>query len=98
MLDRDFPDPRPVNPARDRVKIAEIMATVTTKEQALAQITRSQAAGLYEYKYMQPLHRQLVGQSTAKAKQFGATDEEISRAIQDGNIQGATKRQGFDNY
>lgn len=97
VLDEDFPDLRPSNPAREKFQVAKIMAGIETKDQALARIRDSQAAGWYEYDYVKPLHEKLVSLALQRARELGPDDDEIGDAVRTGNVQGATVRSGFDD-
>ena|SRR3989344_8826721 len=97
VLDQNFPDQRPINPAREKFQEAKIMAGIETKDQALARIRDSKAAGWYEYDYEKPLHEKLVSLASQRARELGASDDEIGDAIREGNVQGATMRSGFED-
>ena len=51
-----------------------------------------------DYKHRENYHDLVRQNACRKAGELGASDEEISKAIHDGNLEGATARQGFDDY
>jgi hypothetical protein len=73
-------------------EIKKIVEGITTREQALARITESQAHEWRETPYLAHLYSQLVELSIKKAWDFGATDEEINHAVHQGNVLGAAAR------
>lgn len=98
ITDRDYPNTRPVNPARDRIQIAKIEAGIVDKQTALSAITTQTSLALADYNHRTEFHLTVREHAIGIARQSGATTEEITRSIDDGKLQGFTMRQGFDDY
>lgn len=90
--DHDFPDPRPENPVRDRFEAAEQTAGIQTKEGALNQITKSRVGLLGDYEYQASYHQVVEQMAAKKALELGATEKEIEKAGQIGDVIGARVR------
>lgn len=96
--DRDFPDFRPDNPARERFRAAEILARIETPEDALRQIRQSTVSIWSDYDYRVSFHEGVRVGAERKAREMGISEEQIQKARHEGNITGATARQGYRDY
>lgn len=96
--DRDFPDPRPDNPARDRLEAAKTVAEIETKEDALSQITNAIAGEWSDYEFRSSYHGQVGTLVSIRAIELGASKEEIGEAVREGNMSGAMLRAGHRDY
>ena len=99
IVDRDFIDKKKIpNPTRTRMDAAKIIPLLTSKEKALIQVNTSTIGIWSDYKTREEYHDLVRQHACRLASQHGATDEEIRQAIHDGNLEGATARQGCDDY